>query len=180
MRTHALLAGVAVLFPLLAVPANAGDSLPPPEVWPLPHQITRSGADVVLPASALVVVDAGTDQSTRDGVEDVLGDGGVGTVEVVEYGHEHASPLKVRVGALSGANIHAAAVTLPASLPAEGYYLTARPGEIVLAGADADGTFHATQTFWQLMQPGKIAPVTVTDYPSFPVRGVVEGSYRPQ
>lgn len=77
----------------------------------------------------------------------------------------------------------------PDGLPAGGYVLatgastgavkdTAGSRDVVaLAGADAEGTFHAAQTLRQLVREGAFPGVTVRDWPSAPVRGVVEGFY---
>jgi hyaluronoglucosaminidase len=69
----------------------------------------------------------------------------------------------------------------------EGYALATgraagRPGiQVVLAGADADGTYYAAQTFRQLLERaarGRLLPsVALRDRPAMRVRGVVEGFY---
>ena len=57
------------------------------------------------------------------------------------------------------------------------------PGEIVLSGAGGAGTFYAVQTLRQLVQDGsgtaQIHDVAVRDWPSMPLRGVIEGFYGP-
>jgi hyaluronoglucosaminidase len=173
LAAASLLAISALTYPVAATAAD------PPAVWPAPQQIQRLGADVTLPAEVLVVADAGADQPTRQAVVEALRDGGATNVTVVEYGQEHPAPLVVRVGALSGPNIRSAGVQVPDSLPAEGYFLSATNGLLLLGGQDGDGSYHAAQTLWQLMQPGKIPSVRISDFPSMRVRGVVYGPYGP-
>ncbi|WHY72102.1 beta-N-acetylhexosaminidase family protein [Fictibacillus enclensis] len=78
--------------------------------------------------------------------------------------------------------------TPPEALNAEGYVLAAGSTDsgthmIVLAGIDENGTFYAAQTFSQLIIKkhhfGWIPSVVVHDWPSMPVRGVIEGFYGP-
>jgi hyaluronoglucosaminidase len=67
----------------------------------------------------------------------------------------------------------------PAGLPSGGYVLAAGDGEIVLAGADATGTYYAVDTLRQLITHRTLRDVVVRDWPSVPVRGVIEGFYGP-
>ncbi len=51
-------------------------------------------------------------------------------------------------------------------------------GVAVLAGVDAEGTYNAVQSFRQILGVGGTLPaLAVQDWPSSPVRGVVEGFY---
>ncbi|MFI9811665.1 beta-N-acetylhexosaminidase family protein [Saccharothrix variisporea] len=177
MRRTALAVALVAAAVVVPAPAQAAE---PPEIWPAPQRIERVGADVELPAEVLVVADADTDESTRRVVVDALHDGGVGDVVVVDHGGEETASLVVRVGLASGDNVRSASVAVPSDLPAEGYFASVVPGEVVLGGADGDGTYHAAQTLWELMLPGRIPSVRITDYPSNRVRGVVEGAYGPQ
>lgn len=59
----------------------------------------------------------------------------------------------------------------------EGYYLAVENGKVVIAGNDGSGTFYGVQTFLQIASQPSIMGVTVTDYPSVPQRGLVEGYY---
>lgn len=167
---------------VLAVPAMVGlspvaEAVSTPAIWPVPQQMTSTGGNVTLPSNVLVIADAGADQATRQVVADSFRDGGVTTVEVVDYPSQRTAPLVVRVGALNGENVRSSGVQLPGSVPAEGYFLSVGPGLVVLGGADADGGYHGAQTVWQLMQPGYIPSVRITDWPTERVRGVVQGAY---
>ena len=59
----------------------------------------------------------------------------------------------------------------------EGYYLAVENGKVVIAGNDGSGTFYGVQTFLQIASQPNVMEVTVTDYPSVPQRGLVEGYY---
>lgn len=69
---------------------------------------------------------------------------------------------------------------------AEGYYLSVRKGQIVVAGADDNGTYYGVQTLRQILkscvasaeQGGVSIPaVEIVDWPDVSERGVVEGFY---
>lgn len=60
---------------------------------------------------------------------------------------------------------------------AEGYYLAVNDKKVVIAGNDGSGTFYGVQTFIQIASQPEVMNVTVTDYPSVPQRGLVEGYY---
>lgn len=60
---------------------------------------------------------------------------------------------------------------------AEGYYLSVKPDEVVIAGNDESGTFYGVQTFLQLASVPEVMEVEITDSPMTEVRGVIEGFY---
>ena len=60
---------------------------------------------------------------------------------------------------------------------AESYYLAIDDNKVVIAGNDGNGTFYGVQTFIQIASQPEVMNVTVTDYPSVPQRGLVEGYY---
>ena len=60
---------------------------------------------------------------------------------------------------------------------AEGYYLEVSNNKVVIAGNDASGTFYGVQTFIQMTSQPNVMCATITDYPSVPQRGLVEGYY---
>ena len=60
---------------------------------------------------------------------------------------------------------------------AEGYYLAVNKDKVVIAGYDNSGTFYGVQTFIQMASQPNVMCVTITDYPSVPQRGLVEGYY---
>ena len=60
---------------------------------------------------------------------------------------------------------------------AEGYYLAVEKDKVVIAGNDGNGTYYGVQTFMQVVSQPNVMDVTVSDYPSVPQRGLVEGYY---
>ena len=60
---------------------------------------------------------------------------------------------------------------------AEGYYLEVSKDKVVIAGNDEAGTFYGVQTFIQMAAQPNVMCATITDYPSVPQRGLVEGYY---
>lgn len=60
---------------------------------------------------------------------------------------------------------------------AEGYYLAVKDNSVVIAGNDGSGTYYGVQTYLQIASQPNIMEVTVSDYPSVPQRGLVEGYY---
>lgn len=58
-----------------------------------------------------------------------------------------------------------------------GYYLSVRAETIVIAGFDQRGLFYALQTLRQLRRGNMLAEADITDFPTVPYRGVVEGFY---
>ena len=59
----------------------------------------------------------------------------------------------------------------------EGYYLAVSKGKVVIAGNDGSGTYYGVQTFIQMASLPNVMCATVTDFPSVPQRGLVEGYY---
>lgn len=59
----------------------------------------------------------------------------------------------------------------------EGYYLAVNGNKVVIAGNDGSGTYYGVQTFIQIASQPEVMNVSVTDYPSVPQRGLVEGYY---
>ena len=60
---------------------------------------------------------------------------------------------------------------------AEGYYLAVEKDKVVIAGNDGSGTYYGVQTFIQMASQPNVMCATVTDFPSVPQRGLVEGYY---
>ena len=60
---------------------------------------------------------------------------------------------------------------------AEGYYLSVTPKGIVIAAADSAGLYYGHQTLAQLRTESGYATAEITDWPSMPERGVIEGFY---
>ena len=84
-------------------------------------------------------------------------------------------------GAAAGQAVAALGVQNADGLAAEGYVLAtgsvAGHPSVVLDGHDATGTFYAAQTLRQLVRAHSVPGVEVRDWPTFPLRGVIEGFY---
>jgi hyaluronoglucosaminidase len=172
---------------------------PLPVVTPTPREMRWLGPDVPVPPEVDVVAADDVAPATTDTVTEVLRAAGARTVREFGPGERDRveAPLVVDVGALgtepTTSPLRAAGLEVPADVPAEGYALAAftREGEtaeIVLAGADAAGTFYAAQTLRQLLTgatggseagtaPAAVAGVGVVDHPAMRHRGAIEGFY---
>jgi hyaluronoglucosaminidase len=167
---------------------------PLPVVTPTPREMRWLGPDVAVPPEVDVVAADDAAAATSDAVNEVLRAAGARTVRVLRPGERDRveASLVVSVGALGAepttSPLRDAGLAVPDDLPAEGYALAAftRDGgtaELVLAGADAAGTFYAAQTLRQLLTgngtAGRavVAGVGVVDHPAMRHRGAIEGFY---
>ncbi|MDX3110449.1 beta-N-acetylhexosaminidase family protein [Nonomuraea angiospora] len=173
---------------LLPVPAAQAAPVPPlPSVSPTPQSLTGAGAAAVVTGRVLVVADGQTDPAARDRLVRELRAHGADRVDTVAPDRIPAGTsglLKVRLG--PGARPDIAQALGGAAVPgqAEGYALRVSGGtsrQIALGGKDAAGQFYAVQTLRQLFVPSgggwKVAGVQVSDFPSMPLRGTIEGFY---
>ncbi|HKA82450.1 MAG TPA: beta-N-acetylglucosaminidase domain-containing protein [Acidimicrobiales bacterium] len=170
---------------------------PLPVVTPTPREMRWLGPDVPVPSDVDLIAGDGVDAATTDTVTEVLRAAGARNVRALGAGDHDGgtAPLVVDVGTLgaepTASPLGEAGVEVPGDMPAEGYALAAftREGgaaEVVLAGADAAGTFYAAQTLRQLLTgggdggtaaPAAIAGVGVVDRPAMRHRGAIEGFY---
>ncbi|MCD2443080.1 beta-N-acetylglucosaminidase domain-containing protein [Agromyces sp. SYSU K20354] len=176
------LAGVLVPLPAAAAPP-AG---PLPAVSPTPQWIDRAGGDINVPGRVEIVVDDGTDAAALAELRETLGEHGVDRIDerVKATG---TAPLTITLGAASRADIAAALGETDVPDHAEGYALRADAskgplGTIALGGVDGAGQYYAVKTLDQLFVPKddggyRIAGASVSDYPSMPLRGTIEGFY---
>lgn len=58
-----------------------------------------------------------------------------------------------------------------------GYFLNIDENQMIIAGNEGRGTFYALQTLSQLLTQQELPLVEITDFPSVPYRGTVEGFY---
>jgi hyaluronoglucosaminidase len=187
-RTFALagLLALAATGLTAAAPASGAPPTGPlPVVTPTPQSIGRAGADVTVPGRVEVVVGPATDPAARTALRQTLRDLGVDRV-VVRSTASGTAPLTVLLGPSSRPDIRSALAGTAATTHAEGYALRADRsrgplGTIALGGADAAGQFYAVQTLEQLFVATKdgyrVAGASITDYPSMPLRGTIEGFY---
>jgi hyaluronoglucosaminidase len=167
--------------PALTTTAGAAAGGQMPAVWPTPQQETpRPGAERITPVVTQIAGPA-ADPAALAALAAVLHADGVTAINTsAAPGHG----LTIYVGTPSGNPAVAQALrTLgapsPDGLAAGGYVLAAGDDSVVLAGADAAGTFYAVQTLRQLISRGTLHDVVISDWPSMPVRGVIEGFYGP-
>ncbi|MGV9700178.1 beta-N-acetylglucosaminidase domain-containing protein [Streptomyces sp. NPDC003470] len=174
-----------------AAPGEAAPSsaAPVPPVSPTPQSLTRAGGDVVVTGRVIVVADGTTDAPARARLVDELKAHGADRVDVVTPGNvprAAAGLLTVRLGPAARPDIEAALGDTAVPDHAEGYALrVARAGRgarIALGGKDATGQYYAVQTLRQLFVPAgddgwKVSGVQVSDFPSMPLRGTIEGFY---
>lgn len=83
--------------------------------------------------------------------------------------------VELVIGERGDAAVAAYESLIPAK--AEGYYLAVEKDKVIIAGNDGSGTYYGVQTFTQMASQPNVMCATVTDYPSVPQRGLVEGYY---
>ena len=110
--------------------------------------LTLVGADDA-DADAVAALRSGT-TTAADGVQVVLGESGDANVA------DYESLIPVRE---------------------QGYYLSVTPDRIVVAGRDSVGTYYGVQSLLQVLAADEVMQVEVKDWPSTPLRGVIEGFY---
>ena len=196
VRVRATLAALAGLATLAAVataapaqasgmaaagPAAAASAAAIPAVWPTPQQETARPGSVRLTPVVTQIAGPATDPAALAALATVLHSGGVTTIAA---GQSPGHGLTIYVGTPSdnpsiAPALRSLGAPSPDGLATGGYVLAAGHDSVVLAGADAAGTFYAVQTLRQLISRGAIHDVVISDWPSMPVRGVIEGFYGP-
>ncbi|MGW3117092.1 beta-N-acetylglucosaminidase domain-containing protein [Streptomyces sp. NPDC001107] len=191
-RPWCLAAAALVLAAGLTAPtitsATAATPAARPQVWPTPKEIETRPGQLTVPARVVEVVGSATDRSARRLVESALRT--AGAEHIIEVGADDKPPtagLTVFLGgpsenpATTGAlkKLHAKS---PKGLPSGGYTLASGRSNgrplLALSGVDTTGTFYAAQTLRQLLAGRSELPqVTVRDWPTAALRGVVEGFY---
>ncbi|WP_328996042.1 beta-N-acetylglucosaminidase domain-containing protein [Kribbella sp. NBC_01245] len=166
----AVLGAVVVPAGQPATAASGGDL---PVVSPTPQSISRAGDPVEVPDRVRLVTGADTDPIALQRLRAVLRSAGA---EQLTSG---PAALTVRLGAATRADVKAALGSTPVPAHAEGYALRVGRSTIALGGVDAAGQFYAVQTLRQLVQGHRIAGAGVSDFPSMPLRGSIEGFYGP-
>ncbi|GAA1217344.1 hypothetical protein GCM10009665_04030 [Kitasatospora nipponensis] len=217
LSAAAVIGGLLATVPATATPTGPGvsisapartplGSLASPQVFPRPQQLTPAGKPVTVPTEVSLVAGAQADPGALAAVREVLAAAGATTVSTPAQPGAAPAPgeLVVFVGGpqeqpdpATDRTLHDLGADTPAGLPTGGYVLAAGQlpvaggsyGAVVLAGADAEGTFHAAQSLRQLLTavpagqgqgggalgfPG----LTVRDWPTgAPLRGTAESFY---
>jgi YVTN family beta-propeller protein len=152
-----------------------------PAIYPAPRQVQPRAGTITLPGTVGEVTGAGTDAPALREVNAVLTAAGVkhivtGTAAAVTVYVGGPSENPASAAVLAGLNAAG-----PGGLAPGGYALAAGQESghdvIVASGVDGTGTFYAAQTLRQLVQGRQVGDVLVRDWPSMPVRGVIEGFY---
>ncbi|NUR01887.1 MAG: beta-propeller fold lactonase family protein [Streptomyces sp.] len=187
-RPWCLTAAALVLAACLTAPAitsaTAATTATQPQVWPTPRQIETRPGRLTVPTTVVEVVGSGTDRSARRLVESVLRE--AGARHIIEGSADDKPPkadLTVFLGGPSENPATADALKKlhaksPTGLPSGGYTLASGRRLLALSGVDTTGTFYAAQTLRQLVDGRHELPqITVRDWPTAALRGVVEGFY---
>ncbi|MEU0725297.1 beta-N-acetylglucosaminidase domain-containing protein [Streptomyces sp. NPDC006140] len=169
-------------------PAAAAPNEPPkghpPQVWPQPKSMHTGRGRLTVPERVVAVVGRGTDPSARRVVEAVLRDAGARRIDTVTRPPARAA-FTVFLGGPEENTATAPALRRlkapsPAGLPSGGYVLASGRSDgrtlLALSGTDRTGTFYAAQTLRQLVTR-TVPEVSVRDWPTAALRGVIEGFY---
>lgn len=176
----------AVSAPVLCMGGMTAQAQPvatAPAIYPVPQSLTLTGPDLKLGTSLLLVRGDKVDAETEALLRRVLTAAGVQTVRVVKRLPKRFAGDYLVIGTVNDAEVKAALGMTGAAVPTrpESYLMTTRQQAsgalIVLAGADADGLYYAAQSLRQIMAQGRLPALTISDYPSMPVRGIIEGFY---
>jgi hyaluronoglucosaminidase len=183
LNTLVSLAAITVaLMNLTAVPVCA-QTTTLPAIYPAPVSIVLGKGKVTLGKSVVLIVASGTDPDTVALVRSILTSNGVDTIAT--SGRLPLVPDRphVIIGMGSTKVVRDALARSRAVVDAhaEGYTIASvaagSSGIITLAGNDADGLFHAVQTFRQLAQRPDVPALLIQDHPAMPIRGTIEGFY---
>lgn len=161
-----------------------------PALWPAPRSVRRDAGTVPIGHGVAVRADSGTDAATLDAVTRALRAGGADEVRLGD-GPRSGELLVTVTSSGPSTALRTLGVDQPTGLAPGGYVLAVGRDHdqhdqprAVLAGVDADGAFHAAQTFAQLVRPvgssaarGTLPAVRVRDWPATAARGIVEGFY---
>ncbi|WP_327351668.1 beta-N-acetylglucosaminidase domain-containing protein [Streptomyces sp. NBC_01304] len=187
----ALVGAIAAVLALgLSVPGQAsgappGEDPPVPRITPTPQSVKERTDRVTVTGTVTLVTGEQTDPAALDVTRGALRT--AGARKVVRSHSAAADGLNVYVGGpsenpSSADALKALGLQGPAGLPSGGHVLGIGKNRIVLAGADATGTYYAAQSLRQLLphrdRPGtQVRGIAVRDWPATALRGVIEGFY---
>jgi len=154
-----------------------------PLIFPAPVSIELKNGSFVLGKSVVMIVAPGTDPGTVTLVKNILMSAAVETITMARQVPAVVDLPYVILGTGEAKLIKSALNESRTAVDShtEGYTITTTTkgngALITLAGHDADGLFHAAQTFRQLMQRQLIPALVIQDHPAMPIRGTIEGFY---
>ncbi|HEY0696621.1 MAG TPA: beta-N-acetylglucosaminidase domain-containing protein [Micromonospora sp.] len=174
----------------MSSPSTAVAAGATPPLNPQPQQLSVTGTPLDLPASLTLVRGTAADQPAVDAV---LAAFGARNTNVTVTSTDPGTGTTVYVGGpsetpASASALSAIGVTVPSTLPGQGYTLATGTDSggrqrVVLSGADKVGTFYAAQTLRQLLTSDStgaaVVRVTINDWPSFSFRGGMDSSNVP-
>src|SRR5918912_4398783 len=183
MRNVLLLALVVLFVPSASAQdaghAQSASNAARVQVIPRPKRVKLTGEGFALNARTQVTLaDAKSEDdlfAARDFIEDVKATAGV----ELRTGTKPRRP-QVLVGPLADARVRAAlsraGAGVPENLSDEGYVLSVRPDEVVVAGKTEAGTFYGLQTLKQLVRgeggSARVEGVEIVDWPTMRWRAV--------
>jgi hyaluronoglucosaminidase len=154
-----------------------------PAIFPTPVSVELMKGSITLGKSVGLIVTSGTDPEIVTFVQKSLKLAGV---ETFKTARQLPLVFDVTYIILGNSNDKTVRSSLKRSgavvdAHAEGYTITSevvRKGALItLAAHDADGLFHAAQTFHQLTLRSSIPALIIQDHPAMPIRGTIEGFY---
>ncbi|MEG8041293.1 beta-N-acetylglucosaminidase domain-containing protein [Sphingomonas sp. LR59] len=167
----------------IAVPSDAlGHPVTRPAIFPAPTSMVLTSDTLALGTSVVLITAPGTDPETIARVRDILTAAGVKTITSARRLPVALDRVHIVLGLGDSGVVRDSLSRSKATLDthAEGYTLAvvaAGAGIVTLAGHDADGLFHAVQTFRQLARRPALPTLVIQDHPAMPIRGTIEGFY---
>ncbi len=154
-----------------------------PALFPTPTSIELGSGTIALGRSVSLIAAPGVDPDTIALVRSILTASGVKTITTARRLPSVIDGTYVVLGTAAAPIVRDALARSRAVADnhAEGYTIaslaSASGGVVTLAGHDADGLFHAAQTFRQLARRSTIPALVIQDHPAMPIRGTIEGFY---
>lgn len=154
-----------------------------PSIFPAPVSMELGKGSIVLGKSVVLIATPETEAETVGLVRTALALAGVESITVAKQLPQHPDGPHIVIGTADAAIVRTALAKSGAvqDSSTEGYTIAGtvmgNGALITLAGHDADGLFHAAQTFRQLAQRKVIPALLIKDHPAMPIRGTIEGFY---
>ena len=153
-------------------------------VYPTPQDMTVGSEEgMKLNGNVDIVVYGKQDSATLPKLEALLESEGYSFEVKDEVGENAAVVLAIDDGGALSSSVNDSANALN---EAQGYVLESsdesnKNGQIIIIGSDSDGVYYGVMTLMQMFEQktsdGRIAEVTISDYPDVEFRGYVEGFY---
>ena len=171
--------------PVSALPMPLDTTMPAstPAIFPAPVLVALGKGTLALGSSVILIAAPGTDPATTALVRTILQAAGVETITTAQRLPARLDQPYIVLG-MGDAAVVRDALARSGAAPdthAEGYTIATLAngggGVVTLAGHDADGLFHAVQTFRQLVRRPTLPALVIQDHPAMPIRGTIEGFY---